>query len=83
MDRRCNKPFCSACGGQQAIPTTDVCSEAAIAIARAGPAQAATLIKNDGGALPLGASAARGVVAVIGPNGNLSKAVAGYYGGNT
>jgi len=67
-------------GPLQAISPSAVCSDYAKELARDGTRQGATLLKNDG-TLPLSTSLSS--VAVIGPNANLSKAVAGYYGGNT
>eukprot|EP00928_Gymnodinium_smaydae_P002319 TRINITY_DN10828_c0_g5_i1.p1 TRINITY_DN10828_c0_g5~~TRINITY_DN10828_c0_g5_i1.p1 ORF type:complete len:818 (-),score=103.93 TRINITY_DN10828_c0_g5_i1:292-2631(-) len=64
------------------IPTTEVCSDYAQALARDGVTQSAALLKNTGGTLPLNAAMLKSV-AVIGPNSNLSKSVAGYYGGNS
>ncbi len=64
-------------GPLQSIPTTDICSDYAKALAQDGPRQASTLLKNIGGALPLSASTA-GTVAVIGPNANYSQGDAGY-----
>ena len=69
-------------GPLQNIPTSDVCNEYAIELARDGTRQGATLIKNDDGTLPLDASKISSI-AVIGPNSNLSKSMAGYYGGNS
>ena len=69
-------------GPLNAIPPSDVCSDYAIEIARDGTRQGATLIKNDASTLPLDASKISSI-AVIGPNSNLSRAVAGYYGGNS
>eukprot|EP01063_Lacrimia_lanifica_P019014 TRINITY_DN25_c1_g1_i1.p1 TRINITY_DN25_c1_g1~~TRINITY_DN25_c1_g1_i1.p1 ORF type:complete len:777 (+),score=300.19 TRINITY_DN25_c1_g1_i1:50-2380(+) len=66
-------------GPLQKIPTSDVCSDDAKELARDGVRQSMTLLKNDAGTLPLDA-AALGTVAVIGPNANLSWAIAGYYG---
>ena len=56
---------------------TDVCSAAHIALSFDGVTQSTTLLKNINSTLPLekGKSAA-----VIGPNANLSKEDAGYYG---
>ena len=62
------------------IAPSEVCTPATVALARAGVAQGAALFKNVGGALPLKKGLRK--VAVLGPNANLSKAVAGYYGGN-
>jgi hypothetical protein len=64
------------------IPPSAVCTDAAKAIARDGAAQGATLLKNAGGTLPLKAGSLSSI-AVIGPNANLSKSIAGYYGGNS
>eukprot|EP00463_Aulacantha_scolymantha_P002975 TRINITY_DN372_c0_g2_i2.p1 TRINITY_DN372_c0_g2~~TRINITY_DN372_c0_g2_i2.p1 ORF type:complete len:541 (-),score=64.99 TRINITY_DN372_c0_g2_i2:507-2129(-) len=61
------------------IKTDVVCSDYALALSRDGAAQGATLLKNEKSLLPLDASKTPSV-AVIGPNSNLSKAVAGYYG---
>ena len=74
-------------GPLQAIPPSAVCSDYAKALAREGVSQGATLLKNlkwagSAAALPLSAATLRSV-AVLGPNANLSKAVAGYYGGNS
>ena len=68
-------------GPLQAFPMSDVCSEYAIDLANNGIVQSATLLKNDGATptLPLSADG-KGTVAVIGPNWNLSKADASYYG---
>ena len=65
------------------IPASAICSEEAAAVARDGVAQGAVLLKNDVSTLPLSAkklAAAGSTVAVIGPNANLSEAIAGYYG---
>eukprot|EP00756_Hemistasia_phaeocysticola_P047947 Hpha_TRINITY_DN22398_c0_g1::TRINITY_DN22398_c0_g1_i1::g.177853::m.177853/K15920/XYL4; beta-D-xylosidase 4 len=67
-------------GPLQAIPPSAVCNDYAIEMARDGTRQGATLIKNDG-TLPLALNLSS--VAVIGPNANLSKDMAGYYGGNS
>ena len=69
-------------GPLQQIPPSDVCSPYARALARDGVAQGATLLKNTAKRLPLDAKALKSV-AVLGPNANLSKAIAGYYGGNS
>ena len=63
-------------GALQAIPESAICSVEHAATARAGAAQGSTLLKNDGKTLPLKSALAS--VAVIGPNGDLSKAIAGY-----
>ena len=55
----------------------EICSDEAIALSFDGVAQSATLLKNNGSALPLTPGRS---VAVIGPNANLSKLDAGYYG---
>ena len=69
-------------GPLQDIQAADVvCSAESIALAHDGAAQGTTLLKNEGGRLPLLASALNAkTVAVLGPNGNLSKTLAGYYG---
>ena len=54
-----------------------LCRPETLETALDGVAQAATLLKNEKGALPLPAA---GSVAVIGPNANLSRNDAGYYG---
>lgn len=64
------------------IEASEACSQASIDAAREGAIQGSTLLKNVDAALPLDA-ATISKVAVIGPNSDLSKAVAGYYGGNT
>merc|ERR1711957_201116 len=64
------------------VPASEACSQASQDAAREGAIQSSTLLKNVGGALPLDATKFS-KVAVIGPNSDLSKAVAGYYGGNT
>ena len=64
-------------GALQQIPTSDICSSYAKALAADGPAQSCALLKNAGNTLPLKKGAN---VAVIGPNANLSSADAGYYG---
>eukprot|EP00040_Diaphanoeca_grandis_P030520 m.180510 g.180510 ORF g.180510 m.180510 type:complete len:788 (+) comp32023_c1_seq1:116-2479(+) len=66
-------------GPLQSIPMSDLCSDYAIDLAQDGAAQGSTLLKNVGDALPL-QKASVGTVAVIGPNANLSKSDAGYYG---
>lgn len=64
------------------IPASEACSQASQDAAREGAIQGSTLLKNTGGALPLDATKLS-KIAVIGPNSDLSKAVAGYYGGNS
>lgn len=60
------------------ISTDEVCSQHAVDLARSAAAQGCVLLKNKGGeALPLLASKN---IAVLGPNANLSHAIAGYYG---
>lgn len=59
------------------IPLSVVCSDPQLA--RDGVTQSAVLLKNDGNTLPFAASSSA-VYAVIGPNSNLSEAMAGYYG---
>jgi pre-mRNA-splicing factor SYF2/beta-D-xylosidase 4 len=61
------------------IPASIVCSPYAQALARDGVVQSSALLKNAQNTLPLSASA-RLNIAVIGPNSNLSKSIAGYYG---
>jgi hypothetical protein len=65
------------------IPTSVICSDYALELSHDGAAQSATMVKNDaqsnGPTLPLDISSV-GTVAVIGPNANLSKSDAGYYG---
>ena len=65
-------------GALQQIPESVICSEEHAATAREGAIQGSTLLKNDAKTLPLSTSLA--TVAVIGPNADLSKAIAGYYG---
>ena len=60
-----------------------MCSPYAVELARDGLTQSAALLKNANGTLPFRPSGASYTVAVLGPNANLSKAVAGYYGGNS
>jgi hypothetical protein len=69
-------------GPLDSIKTDVVCSDEAQKIARDGTVQGSTLIKNKDKTLPLDASKLKSV-AVLGPNANLSHAVAGYYGGNS
>ena len=64
-------------GPLDALGAKDVCTAETIATSWDGTAQGATLIKNAGSTLPLQAGT---TVAVIGPNANLSSAMAGYYG---
>lgn len=64
------------------IPASEACSQASQDAAREGAIQGSTLLKNVGDALPLDATKLS-TVAVIGPNSDLSRAVAGYYGGNS
>jgi hypothetical protein len=63
------------------IPASTICSDYAQKLSHDGPRQAATLLKNDARTLPL-SLATVGQVAVIGPNANLSRDDAGYYGPN-
>jgi len=68
-------------------PEDVVCTEYAKALSRDGAAQGATLLKNDGGLLPLNASALNAAwknVTVISPLDNEAsrKQLAGYYGGD-
>ena len=68
-------------GPLDAIGTDVICSDYALALSRDGAAQGATLLKNENSTLPLLASSSSSwSVAVIGPNSNLSQAIAGYYG---
>ena len=62
-------------GPLQQIGTDQICDAENQQIARAGTTQGAVLLKNDNATLPLDASATK-TVAVIGPNGNLSKSIA-------
>ena len=66
-------------GPLQRIAPSSLCGAAAATTAREGSAQGAALFKNAHGTLPLRASTIRSI-AVIGPNANLSQAIAGYYG---
>jgi beta-D-xylosidase 4 len=78
-------------GPLQKIGTDQICTEDTLALARSGATQGAVLLKNTAQRLPLSAVAggtagagtvAKGsVTAVIGPNANLSRSIAGYYGG--
>lgn len=63
------------------IPTSTICSDYALDLSHDGARQSATLLKNVGSRLPLDRSSV-GTVAIIGPNANLSKSDAGYYGPN-
>jgi len=63
------------------IKPDTICSDYAKELAQDGTAQGATLLKNINGRLPLDPSKIP-TVAVIGPNANLSKSIAGYYGPN-
>ncbi len=65
-------------GALQQIPESVICSDEHATTAREGSTQGSTLLKNDAKTLPL--SKSLGTVAVIGPNADLSKAIAGYYG---
>ena len=65
-------------GPLQKITESVICSDEHAATARAGAAQGSTLLKNDNLTLPL--KTTLGSVAVVGPNSDLSKAIAGYYG---
>ena len=63
------------------IPASDVCSPYAIALGREGTVQSAVLVKNLNNTLPWDSKVVESA-AVIGPNGNLSYAMADYYAGN-
>jgi beta-D-xylosidase 4 len=63
----------------QKIDKSAICSAHSIAVAREGPIQSSALLKNTGARLPLKADPTL-KVAVIGPNMNLSVAIAPYYG---
>jgi hypothetical protein len=63
------------------IPASTICSDYALELSHDGTRQSATLVKNDKATLPLD-RASVGTVAIIGPNANLSKSDAGYYGPN-
>jgi beta-glucosidase-like glycosyl hydrolase len=60
-------------GPLQQIPKTAICTPETIALARDGTAQGSVLLKNLAKTLPLKSG---GKVAVIGPNANLSSAIA-------
>jgi len=64
------------------IPSNIICSPYSKALARDGVVQSAALLKNAGNTLPLNPGAKLSV-AVIGPNSNLSRSIAGYYGPNS
>ena len=64
-------------GPLQQIPPSAICSEAHQRLADDGAAQSATLLKNEGRALPLEPAAS---VAVIGPTAVPPASLAGYYG---
>jgi len=66
-------------GPLQQFSMSDVCSSYAVDLSNNGPVQSSALLKNDANTMPLKPTGA-GTVAVIGPNWNLSKADAGYYG---
>lgn len=68
-------------GPLQQITPSALCTPEAQATAREGSAQGAALFKNDKTTLPLDASSLK-TLAVVGPNANLSQAMAGYYGPN-
>jgi pre-mRNA-splicing factor SYF2/beta-D-xylosidase 4 len=61
------------------IPIDIVCSKHGQTLARDGPVQSSVLLKNIANTLPLSPSAKLNI-AVIGPNAQLSQAIAGYYG---
>merc|ERR1719499_2007336 len=67
-------------GFLQTIAPSVVCSDYSMALSRDGTVQGSVLLKNENSALPLSDEDDM-LVAVIGPNSNLSEAIAGYYGG--
>eukprot|EP00937_MAST-01D_sp_MAST-1D-sp2_P000103 g103.t1 len=68
-------------GPLQDIPTDAICTAEAQAIARDGAAQGCVLVKNDARTLPLSAKAGDiSSIAILGPNANLARKLAGYYG---
>jgi len=67
-------------GFLQTIAPSVVCSDHSMTLSRDGTVQGSVLLKNDDNTLPLSADENL-MVAVIGPNSNLSEAIAGYYGG--
>eukprot|EP01013_Petalomonas_cantuscygni_P003871 TRINITY_DN14118_c0_g1_i1.p1 TRINITY_DN14118_c0_g1~~TRINITY_DN14118_c0_g1_i1.p1 ORF type:complete len:810 (-),score=165.70 TRINITY_DN14118_c0_g1_i1:209-2638(-) len=68
-------------GPLQAIPPSEVCSDASQSIAHEGSAQSVALVSNPKKVLPLRASSVKSA-AVIGPMADIAsaKALAGYYG---
>jgi beta-D-xylosidase 4 len=62
--------------------TAGVCSARAIELAREGVAQSVTLVKNQGGTLPIDANRLTGKVAVIGPmlGDQVTSGLSSYYG---
>ena len=66
-------------GPLQEIPTSQICNDYALNLARHGTIQGSVLLKNAEKTLPLLKSEH---LAVIGPNNNLSHAIATYYGGS-
>eukprot|EP00911_Craspedida_sp_UC1_P002802 UC1_evm1s2049 len=64
----------------QSIKPDQVCSDYSKNLAREGAIQGTVLLKNSGNVLPLD-PAKVDTTAVIGPNANLSEAIARYYGG--
>ena len=64
-------------GPLHALGAADICSDAAVALARDGATQGTCMLKNTNSRLPLRASEA-GSIAVLGPNANLSSLDCGY-----
>ena len=62
-------------GPLQNIPPSAICSDRHSAVARAGATQSVVLLKNADNTLPLSTSLSS--LAIIGPNADLSKSIAG------